>query len=1145
MIKIFSPEISATESDWQAGPGAWECMITKAAQNWNHPMAVVVPKKDFDIVAGNLNFFAFNIEILEIPSLGTLPYDRQSPSVQVIAQRVHAFNCISSKKRQITVMDEDTFFSRLPPKDELLGHAFELKLDQTVDINELSLRLVGLSYEKRRQVTEVGEFAARGSILDVFPPGSAAPVRLDFFDKKIESIRKFDPASQRSIGILNNVLIESANEIRLSSENIRRFKKNFRLLFGDKWKDSLITEQIQQGIYPSGVECYLPLFFEKTNNITDYLPENTAYVFSRNLLEAEKEFFDFIEERYKFLTLLDERPLIEPNNLYISFEQIKSSDSTTSVKFLNSSRSYEYGASLGSDFVQTLPLPSNLELEKILSQIINPSLKKFRKILVVLPKEKLKLFQEMPGFFELDFAIVNGWSGFLKAPNPVCLTIGSISKGFYSIEDSLIVHVLASKKQSHDYKKTKNGVPRLTKSFDQIIESLTSWELDSPVVHRQYGVGRFKGLTILTTDNVDTEYLEISYADQDKLYVPIRSMNLVEKYTGASPENAPLHKLGSGQWEKVKRRAKRKANDAAVEILEILARRSTKKGRKYSVQEDAFSSFCQGFYFEETPDQQQAINEVLADLESSRPMDRLLCGDVGFGKTEVAMRAAFVISNFGDQVAILAPTTILVQQHFDAFVERFADTPIKISALSRSIEKKNVASTIAEIEKGSVDIVIGTHKLLSSSIRFKRLGLLIIDEEHRFGVLQKEKIKKYRGDVNVLSMTATPIPRTLNMSLSGMKDLSIMATPPENRVPINTMVLEWSDEIIKESITREISRGGQVYFIHNEVKTIEEVELKIKRILPKISLKIVHGQLNKISLGQIMREFYRGDIDLLLATTIVESGIDNPRTNTIIINKAHKLGLAQLYQLRGRVGRSNRSAFAYIFIPNRKLLSADSLKRVEAIESLNQLGMGFLLASHDLEIRGAGEVLGEDQSGEIHQMGYSMFNDLLAKTVETLSSADQLDKSVDTKEIEMNLNITALLPEKYLPDIHERLSIYKRLAAAKDVHELDSIEEEMIDRFGEYPEVAKNLVDLTRIKIKLIELGVSKVEFNKTNNWVEFNENSCASFENMMELITSNTDYSFRNSQSLRIKKILASPKQKLDELKFLYEKLRKTSNGS
>ena len=1142
MINTLSFETFTVDTNCHKIRGAWECVIASSAVHSKKSLAVVVPKKNIERFVGNLNFFNNHIEILEIPSFGTLPYDRQSPSLQLIANRIHVFNKISQQKKQIIVLDEDTFFSRLPPKEEVVGHSFEILSGQAVSLNELSLNLSDLGYRRQRQVKEIGDFVVRGNIVDIYPFSSSEPVRLDYFGDTIESIRTFDSSNQRSTGTLDRVLIDPVNEIRFSQDLLRRFQKNFRLSFQENANDGGILEQVQNLVRPSGLECYMPLFFERTDLICDYLPDDTVYIFDNNLDDIEKSFFSTVKERYRFLAKSGERPILSPNYLYAGAKEIKTFSEQIDCKFLFPLNNHASSNQKVSLYKQNLTLPISIDFDKTLLFAINSSIKKFKKILIVLPENKIDI--GLASFEKLDkrYIQVHNWAEFVDATEQICFMFGSLSNGFYSKNGNFVVHVFRGRNKSDSLKIRKMPTSSSSKTFEEVVNKLTSWDIDSPVVHRQYGVGRFQGLTILTTDEVDNEYLEIRYADEDKLYIPVRNMGLVERYTGASPDSAPLHKLGSGQWDKVRKRAKQKANDAATEILEILARRSENKCKRYFARDDAYTSFCQRFYFDETPDQKQAIDQVLKDLESTQPMDRLLCGDVGFGKTEVAMRAAFAVANSGDQVAFLAPTTILVQQHFETLVDRFSGTPIQICALSRSIEKKKISDTVSDIQSGMADIVIGTHKLLADSVKFKKLGLLIIDEEHRFGVMQKEKIKKLRGDVNILSMTATPIPRTLHMSLSGMKELSVMATPPENRVPINTIVLEWSDEIIKEAISREIARGGQVYFIHNEVKTIHQIEDKIKKILPEVAIKIVHGQLDKISLNSVMMEFFRGDLDVLLATTIVESGIDNPRTNTIIINRADKLGLAQLYQLRGRVGRSNRSAHAYMFIPNRELLSVEALKRVEAIESLTELGMGFLLASNDLEIRGAGEVLGEDQSGEIQQMGFSMFNDLLLKTIKTLKSAGHLNDSFDKREIEINLKVTALLPEKYLPDVHERLSLYNRLAATENDKDIKLIEDEILDRFGRYPQPVQNLIDLTRIKNRLTKLGVKKVEMYNKSGWLEFDKDNNVSLNNMMDLITKNTFYSLKNAKTLRINKDFENPETIFDELHFLYNNLLETN---
>jgi transcription-repair coupling factor (superfamily II helicase) len=677
--------------------------------------------------------------------------------------------------------------------------------------------------------------------------------------------------------------------------------------------------------------------------------------------------------------------------------------------------------------------------------------------------------------YGLEPKVCEGWSEFLTREDlPLALTIAPLEQGLLLTEPPLAI-IAESQLYGERVRQQRRRGP--SRDPDTIIRNLTDLNLGAPIVHEEHGIGRYAGLERLSIADVDGEFVVVEYAEGGRLYVPVASLHLLSRYTGAAPDSAPLHKLGSGQWEKVRRKAAEKVNDAAAELLDLYARREARPGHAFKLSDADYAAFAAAFPFEETPDQQTAIEAVIADMCSGRPMDRVVCGDVGFGKTEVAMRAAFVAVQDGRQVAVLTPTTLLAQQHYQNFQDRFADWPVRTELLSRFRSAKQQAETIKALVEGTVDILIGTHKLLQDSVTFKRLGLVIIDEEHRFGVRQKERLKALRAEVDVLTLTATPIPRTLNMAMAGMRELSIIATPPAGRLAVKTFIGQWNKVLIQEACQRELKRGGQIYFLHNEVETIQRMAAQITELVPGARIAVAHGQMRERELEQVMLDFYHRRCNLLICTTIIESGIDVPSANTIIINRADKLGLAQLHQLRGRVGRSHHRAYAYLIVPPRPVMTADAIKRIEAIESLEDLGAGFLLASHDLEIRGAGELLGEDQSGQIQEVGFTLYMDLLERAVQALKAgrAPELDRPLDHGP-EVDLQSPALIPDDYLPDVHSRLILYKRIASARDNGELRELQVEMIDRFGLLPTPVKTLFRVTELKLWAMPIGVRKIE---------------------------------------------------------------------
>jgi transcription-repair coupling factor (superfamily II helicase) len=923
---------------------------------------------------------------------------------------------------------------------------------------------------------EHGEYASRGSIVDLFPMGSTTPYRIDLFDAEIDTIRTFNPETQRTEETVDSIELLPAREFPLDEAGIRTFRQNYRARIEGDLSRSRIYDGVSQGKPPAGIEYYLPLFFEHTATLFDYLPKQTLLMLTEGVETAVNNFWQNVDYRYEQRRHDIERPLLAPDKLFLTAAGLQSYVSDyprvelQHFKFESAGVNYPIAAlpSLLIHQRQEQPLFLLLNFLKELKGrvLFTAESAGRREALISLLREQ-----------QISVQTVDNWYAFYHGKAEMAVTVAPLDEGFWLpdtriavIPENLLHGVQIQQRRSRK---------KVTRDADAIIRNLTDLSEGAPVVHEEHGVGRYLGLQTVTAGGVAAEYLLIEYANHDKLYVPVASLHLVSRYTGADPEHAPLHRLGTDQWEKARSKAAEKARDVAAELLDIHARRAAQQGQSFAFDETDYRLFAGAFPFEETPDQALAIENVIKDMRSKQPMDRVVCGDVGFGKTEVAMRAAFVAANAGKQVAMIAPTTLLVQQHLNNFRDRFADWPFRIESLSRFKTGKESNKTLDALAAGSIDIVIGTHKLLQDDVIFKNLGLVIIDEEHRFGVRDKEQMKKLRANVDMLTMTATPIPRTLNMSLSGLRDLSIIATPPTQRHAIKTFVTEWNKTTIQEACARELSRGGQVYVLHNEVKTIGNITEELAAMLPNVEIRYAHGQMRERELESIMSDFYHQRFQVLVATTIIESGIDVPTANTIIINRADKLGLAQLHQLRGRVGRSHHRAYAYLIAPPKSALTPDAVKRLEAIESLEDLGVGFTLATHDLEIRGAGELLGEDQSGQIQEIGFNLYNDLLDRAVKALKAGKVPDLDPRTQSrTTVELGAAALIPDDYLPDVHSRLILYKRIASAANQSALDELRVEMIDRFGLLPEPTKNLFSVTRVKLIAQSLGVRKLDMN-------------------------------------------------------------------
>ena len=1068
------------------------------------PLVVIAPDmQTAEQLQEQADFFAGSAGLATItfPDWESLPYDAFSPHQDIVSERLATLYRLPELTRGLLIVAAPTLLQRLPPREYIDRNSLLLRRGERLDLEQMRKRLDGAGYHCVSQVMEHGEFAVRGALLDLYPMGSRMPFRIDLLDDEIETIRTFDPETQRSLDAQDVVRLLPAREFPLDENAIRLFRQRFRASFEGDPQGCPVYRDVSQGMAPAGIEYYLPLFLEQTATLFDYLPAGSTMLQLDGTRTACGTFEEQLLERYEARRHDRERPILAPAQLYISsaeLEQRLTACPRIEVGLFRPVHEQQAQTDFGTR------LPTDVRIHPRAEQparALQDFLDGFagRTLITADSTGRRETLRDQLGGLGVHPVTVADWHGFLASEATLAITVAPLERGFVLDHPALAVipETLLFGERARQTRRRKPA-----RDPASIVRNLDDLEINAPVVHEEHGVGRYLGLETIRVGDIRNEYLALAYAGGDKLYVPVGSLALISRYTGAAPENAPLHKLGSDQWERARRKAAQRIRDVAAELLDIYARRAARSGHACHAPQDDYAGFAATFPFEETPDQERAIQQVLEDMQSAMPMDRLVCGDVGFGKTEVAMRAAFLAVQDGRQVALLVPTTLLAQQHYQNFSDRFADWPVKIELLSRFRSGKQQDAALKGLQDGSVDIAVGTHKLLQPTVQFKNLGLLIIDEEHRFGVRQKEAIKQLRAEIDVLTLTATPIPRTLNMSLAGMRDLSIIGTPPAHRLAIKTFVCEWDRAIIREAVLREIKRGGQVYFLHNEVETIEVMAKDLEKIVPEAHVAVAHGQMRERDLEQVMLDFYHRRFNLLVCSTIIESGIDVPTANTIIINRADRLGLAQLHQLRGRVGRSHHRAYAYLVTPPRRALSADAEKRLAAIEAMEELGAGFTLASHDLEIRGAGELLGEDQSGQIHEIGFSLYNDLLERAVRALKEGrtPELDKPLHQGP-EIDLLLPALLPDDYIEDVHTRLVLYKRIAGAASQQELDELQVEMIDRFGLLPAAAKNLFRVTALKLLAAPLGVRKIELGSSEGRLLFTDQPVINAARLIELI--------------------------------------------
>jgi transcription-repair coupling factor (superfamily II helicase) len=1084
-------------------------------------------------------YFAPDLSVHLLPDWETLPYDQFSPHQDLISERLATLYQISQNACDIAIIPATTALYRLPPREFLAAHTFFLKQGTQLDLDALRGQLTLAGYTHVTQVLSPGEYSVRGGIVDLFPMGSPLPYRIDLFDNEIESIRTFDADTQRSIYPVKDVRLLPAREFPLDKAGQDTFRRNFREKFEGDPSRSRLYKDVSAGLAPHGIEYYLPLFFDSTATLFDYLPQDALVCQYHGLELAAQNFWRDTQSRYQLLRGDRDRPLLPPQELFLTVEAL--------FVALKPYPRIELGTDIQDSALGTqhssLPLPS-IQVDRRAENPVS-RLQQFIADFdgrILLLAESLGRRETMLQFLAehgLKPVACEGYTDFVESREKFMLGVGPLSTGFILPQQHLAI-VTESELYATQVRQIRRRDAARKSTMENMLRDLSEVRINDPVVHEQHGIGRYLGLVSLDLGEGETEFLLLEYAGGDKLYVPVSQLHLIGRYSGASPESAPLHRLGSGQWEKAKKKALKQAHDTAAELLNLYAQRAARQGHVFQIKPHDYDAFAAGFPFEETADQAAAIQAVIEDMTSGKPMDRLVCGDVGFGKTEVALRAAFVAVADGKQVAILVPTTLLAEQHFQNFSDRFAEFPIKIAELSRFRSAKEQTEALKGMAEGKIDIVIGTHKLIQKDIKFKNLGLVIVDEEHRFGVRQKEQLKALRAEVDVLTLTATPIPRTLSMSLEGLRDFSVIATAPQRRLSIKTFVSPDSDGVIREAVLRELKRGGQIYFLHNEVETILNVREKLTKLLPEARIEVAHGQLRERELEHVMRDFYQQRFNLLLCTTIIETGIDIPTANTIIIHRADKFGLAQLHQLRGRVGRSHHQAYAYLLTPpGEDGITPQARKRLDAIQSLEDLGAGFYLSMHDLEIRGAGEVLGESQSGEMQEIGFNLYAEMLNQAVKALKAGKEPDIAQPLAiTTEINLHSPALLPNDYCGDVNERLALYKRLANCTTLDELEQLHEELIDRFGLLPSQASALLDTHRLRILAKPLGIAKIDASSSGILLQFIPNPPIDPIKIIQMIQSKPGCKLAGPDRLKVSREMPEVKNRVEEIVRLLKEL-------
>lgn len=1102
---FFQPDIPTQPNDHKilgnVLQGADALAISEIAEQNQNLTVVVTPDTRSAVRLSRILSELSSQNVCLFPDWETLPYDTFSPHQEIISSRLSALFHLQNAKKGIFLLPISTLMQRLCPPQYLQHNVLLIKKGDRLVIDKMRLQLEAAGYRAVEQVLEHGEYAVRGALLDLFPMGSAVPFRLDFFDDEIDSIRTFDVDTQRTLDEITSINLLPAHEFPTDDKGIEFFRAQFRETFGEIRRDpEHIYQQISKGTLISGIEYWQPLFFSEMATLFDYLPEQTLFVDMENNQTQGERFYQDAKQRYEQRKVEPMRPLLSPEKLWLNVDEVN--------RRLKSYPRITFKAEKVRSSVRQKNLPVAALPEVTIQSQQKEPLGQLRQFIEHF-KGNVLFSVETEGRRE---TLLDLLSALKLKPKQIqsleqienekfSLLVSSLEQGFI-IEQSLPVAIIGEANLLGERIQQRSRDKRKTINPDTLVRNLAELKIGQPVVHLDHGVGRYGGLVTLDTGGIKAEYLLLNYANESKLYVPVTSLHLISRYVGGSDESAPLHKLGNEAWAKSRQKAAEKIRDVAAELLDVYAQREAKKGFAFKYDREEFQQFSATFPFEETYDQEMAINAVISDMCQPKAMDRLVCGDVGFGKTEVAMRAAFLAVMNHKQVAVLVPTTLLAQQHYENFKDRFANLPVNVEVLSRFKTAKEQKQILENLAEGKVDILIGTHKLIQSDVKFNDLGLLIIDEEHRFGVGQKEKIKQLRANIDILTLTATPIPRTLNMAMNGIRDLSIISTPPARRLSIKTFVRQNDDLVVREAILREILRGGQVYYLHNDVASIENTAEKLTTLVPEARVIVGHGQMRERELERVMSDFYHQRYNVLVCSTIIETGIDVPTANTIIIERADHFGLAQLHQLRGRVGRSHHQAYAYLLTPPPKMMTKDAERRLDALENLDNLGAGFILATHDLEIRGAGELLGNEQSGQIESIGFSLYMELLDAAVKALKEGREPSlEELTQQQADIELRVPALLPDDYLGDVNMRLSFYKRIAAAESKAELDELKVELIDRFGLLPDATKNLLQITELRLLVEPLNVVRIDAGTQGGFIEFSAKAQVNPDKFIQLI--------------------------------------------
>ncbi len=1102
---FFQPDIPTQPNDHKilgnVLPGADALAISEIAEQNQNLTVVVTPDTRSAVRLSRILSELSSQNVCVFPDWETLPYDTFSPHQEIISSRLSALFHLQNAKKGIFLLPISTLMQRLCPPQYLQHNVLLIKKGDRLVIDKMRLQLEAAGYRAVEQVLEHGEYAVRGALLDLFPMGSAVPFRLDFFDDEIDSIRTFDVDTQRTLDEINSINLLPAHEFPTDDKGIEFFRAQFRETFGEIRRDpEHIYQQISKGTLISGIEYWQPLFFSEMATLFDYLPEQTLFVDMENNQMQGERFYQDAKQRYEQRKVDPMRPLLPPEKLWLNVDEVN--------RRLKSYPRITFKAEKMRSSVRQKNLPVAALPEVTIQSQQKEPLGQLRQFIEHF-KGNVLFSVETEGRRETLLDLLSPLKlkpkqiqSLEQAENEkFSLLVSSLEQGFI-IEQSLPVAIIGEANLLGERVQQRSRDKRKTINPDTLVRNLAEMKIGQPVVHLDHGVGRYGGLVTLDTGGIKAEYLLLNYANESKLYVPVTSLHLISRYVGGSDESAPLHKLGNEAWAKSRQKAAEKIRDVAAELLDVYAQREAKKGFAFKYDREEFQQFAATFPFEETYDQEMAINAVISDMCQPKAMDRLVCGDVGFGKTEVAMRAAFLAVMNHKQVAVLVPTTLLAQQHYENFKDRFANLPVNVEVLSRFKTAKEQKQILENLAEGKVDILIGTHKLIQSDVKFNDLGLLIIDEEHRFGVGQKEKIKQIRANIDILTLTATPIPRTLNMAMNGIRDLSIISTPPARRLSIKTFVRQNDDLVVREAILREILRGGQVYYLHNDVASIENTAEKLTALVPEARVIVGHGQMRERELERVMSDFYHQRYNVLVCSTIIETGIDVPTANTIIIERADHFGLAQLHQLRGRVGRSHHQAYAYLLTPPPKMMTKDAERRLDALENLDNLGAGFILATHDLEIRGAGELLGNEQSGQIESIGFSLYMELLDAAVKALKEGREPSlEELTQQQADIELRVPALLPDDYLGDVNMRLSFYKRIAAAESKSELDELKVELIDRFGLLPDATKNLLQIAELRLLVEPLKVVRIDAGTQGGFIEFSPKAQVNPDKFIQLI--------------------------------------------